>query len=209
MRLQVRSGAEPTHGRYRRKSAREFYFDEGASGSIDSVNDGGLTTDRVREGADDYAVDYVTSSGINNRWTETAGGASSFVEPSYQDMQTNDARSLTYTSAVLEAEIEVTGHPVVHLWISSSAADGDFFVYLEEVESTGRSIYLTEGQLRASHRRLAEAPYDNAGLPWHRSHAEDLEPLTIGEPAEAGLRSPADFGPVSNRKPHPGHHHLR
>jgi putative CocE/NonD family hydrolase len=73
---------------------------------------------------------------------------------------------------------------VVHLWVTSSAEDGDFFVYLEDIEPDGRSVYVSEGQLRASHRRLAEAPYDRMGLPYHRSHAEDLVPLVPGEPVE-------------------------
>src|SRR5947208_3934155 len=38
-----------------------------------------------------------------------------------------------------------------------------------DVEPSGRSSYVTEGVLRASHRRLGTAPYDNLDLPWHRS----------------------------------------
>ena len=93
-------------------------------------------------------------------------------------------RDSPYTTAPLEAPLEVTGHPVVHLWLTSSADDGDFFVYLEDIEPDGRSAYVSEGQLRASHRRLSEAPYDRMGLPYHRSYAEDAMALVPGELAE-------------------------
>jgi len=72
----------------------------------------------------------------------------------------------------------------VHLWVSSTAQDGDFFVYLEVVVSRGYSHYITEGKLRASHRALHQPPYENMGLPWHRSHEEDVVPLPQGQPVE-------------------------
>jgi predicted acyl esterase len=53
------------------------------------------------------------------------------------------------------------------------------------VDESGVARYVTEGVLRASHRRLAEAPWgDNMGLPFQRSFREDREPLPAGEPAE-------------------------
>lgn len=170
---------------------RAFHFHGGPSGSIESVNDGVLAhAPAGSPAADAYRVDYTTSSGIDNRWTWTAGGGTQAEIPKppslypYPDMQGNDRRGLTYTSAPLETAVEVTGHPVVHLWVTSTASDGDFFVYLEDIELDGRSVYVSEGQLRASHRRLAEPPYDRMGLPYHRSHAEDVLPLVTDTPAE-------------------------
>jgi hypothetical protein len=90
---------------------------------------------------------------------------------------------LTYTTAPLENAIEVTGHPVIHLWITSSEDDGDFFAYLEEVDINGVSRYISEGMLRASHRKLHPAPFNNLGLPYHRSFQEDIEKLP-SEPVE-------------------------
>jgi predicted acyl esterase len=58
------------------------------------------------------------------------------------------------TTAPLNRAVEVTGHPIVHLWVTSTVDDGDFFAYLEEVDKDGRSYYLTEGVLRASQRKL-------------------------------------------------------
>ena len=36
-------------------------------------------------------------------------------------MRTNDEKALTYTTLPLETDVEVTGHPVVHLWLVTDA----------------------------------------------------------------------------------------
>ncbi len=157
-----------------------FFFHGGSSGSVGSVNDGVLSTESPRENdaADEYVVDYSATTGPENRWANGYGG-----EIGYVDLNENDTKGLTYTTAPLEANVEVTGHPVVHLWVSSTADDGDFFVYLEDIDSAGVSHYVTEGALRASHRRLSDSPYENLGLPYHLSYEEDVGPLP-SEPVE-------------------------
>jgi putative CocE/NonD family hydrolase len=159
-----------------------YYFDGTTSGSVDSINDGSLSLDMpvTTNGADEYLVDYSTTSGTATRWT--AGyDVMSTVYPN--TMMFNDEKGLTYTTPPLPAEVEVTGHPVVHLWVTSSASDGDFFVYLEDIGEDSYSQYVTEGNLRASHRAISTAPYENLGLPYHRSYAEDIADLP-DEPVE-------------------------
>lgn len=168
-----------------------FYLTNSTSGSVSSVNDGLLITSvpADAEGHDDYTVDYATTMGNATRWANMLG------EPfDYSDMTANDELSLTYSTDVLTEDMEVTGHPVIHLWVTSSADDGDFFVYMSEVDEDGYAHYITEGQLRASHRALSEAPYNNLGLPFHRSFAEDIQPLPAGEPVELVF----DLLPTSN-----------
>jgi hypothetical protein len=157
-----------------------YYFDGEKSGSVKSVNDGTLSQalPAAAVGIDAYRVDYSTTTGTATRWTNGYGGPFA-----YPDMVPNDEKGLTYTSAPFTSELEVTGHPVVHLWVTSTARDGDFFVYLEDVAETGHSQYITEGTLRASHRALSTPPYDNLGLPYHRSNAEDIAALPE-QPAE-------------------------
>ena len=169
----------------------KYYLTDGPSGSVVSVNDGRLLLDAPHSdsGRDEYPVDYTTTSGTATRWDNAVGGGFD-----YPDMTENDEKGLTYTTDVLEEDVEVTGHPVVHLLVSSTASDGDFFVYLEEVDAEGSSRYISEGALRASHRSLYEPYYDNLGLPFHRSHEEDLVELTPGEPAELVF----DLQPTSN-----------
>ena len=153
-----------------------YYFDGTKSGSIQSVNDGSLSLDMptTTDGVDEYQVDYSTTSGKATRW---AAGYDVMIQPYAQTMMFNDQKGLTYTTAPLLTEVEVTGHPVVHLWVTSSAKDGDFFVYLEDVTEASFSKYITEGNLRASHRAISAAPYKYLGLPYQRSYAEDIADL--------------------------------
>lgn len=157
-----------------------YYFGPGKSNSIASVNDGTLVTDSPANASasDAYTVDYTTTTGTKSRW-----GA---VEEAhdYPNLRANDAKALTYTTTPLETDVEVTGHPVVHLWLSTDAPELDVFVYLEEVDPSGRSTYITEGNLRASHRKLGQAPFNNFGLPYQSHFQADQEPLPAGMPFE-------------------------
>ena len=127
---------------------------------------------------DTHRVDYSTTSGTLSRWTAVNWGHS------YPDMGANDAKALTYTTAPLEASVQVIGHPVVHLWLRTDAPDLDVFVYLEEVDEEGNSTYITEGNLRASHRVLGKATFENLGLPWHNHFHDELKKIPSGEPVE-------------------------
>jgi hypothetical protein len=169
----------------------KYYFHKGPSGSVESVNDGilSLVPPYQESGKDDSPVDYSTTTGTATRWDNAVGG-----DFNYPDMTENDKKGLTYTTAPLPEDFELTGFPVVHLWVSSTAADGDFFVYLEEVDAEGISHYVTEGTLRAAHRALHEPYYDNLDLPFHRSHEEDMVGMVPGEPVELVF----DLQPISN-----------
>jgi putative CocE/NonD family hydrolase len=175
------------------ESPRRYFFRSGPTGSIRSANDGLLAAvappARDAEAGDAYVVDYTTSTGTATRWANGRGG-----DFDYPDMRANDAKALTYTTRPLDSALEVTGHPVVHVWVASTAADADVFAYLEEVDEKGFSQYLTEGVLRASHRKLATPPFAYLGLPYHRSFAEDVVPLAPGEPVELVF----DLHPTSN-----------
>jgi putative CocE/NonD family hydrolase len=157
-----------------------FYFSEGETGSVASINDGFLRPEPPthQDTADAYTVDYSTTSGKYSRWYAVNWPRN------YPNMQPNDQKALTYTTPPLEADLEVTGHPLVHLWLTTDAPDLDVFVYLEEADGSGKSAYITEGTLRASHRKLSRAPYNNLGLPFHSHYRADLEPIPAGQPVE-------------------------
>ena len=157
-----------------------FYFLEGRTGTVASANDGFLRQQcpEKENGHDVYTVDYSATTGTRTRWNAI------IKSPDYPDRRSNDEKSLTYTTSPLDTDIEVTGHPVVHLWVRTHVSDLDFFVYLEEVDKKGNSTYVTEGCLRASHRVLSDAPFDNLGLPYQRSYQHDLSPIPAGDPVE-------------------------
>lgn len=159
----------------------KYYFQAGPSNSIKSVNDGVLdtTAPTSQSGSDSYTADYSTTSGTTSRWDNAVGQGFG-----YPDMTGNDAKGLTYTTLPLTGDINVTGHPLVRLWVSATAPDVDLFVFLEEVDKEGVSHYVSEGSLRASHRVSNKPYYDNLGLPYLRSHKEDVKDLSPGEPTE-------------------------
>jgi len=93
----------------------------------------------------------------------THGGAL-LMAPEYVagpvDQRGIEARAdvLTYTSAVLDRDMEVTGPVGVTLWACSSAPDTDFVARLVDVYPDGRAYNLTDGIIRARYRNgfLAE-----------------------------------------------------
>jgi putative CocE/NonD family hydrolase len=157
-----------------------YYFGAGATGETSSINNGTLvpSSPTAPEASDTYTVDYTTTTGNKPHWT----GLASAHE--YPNMRSNDAKALTYTTPPLEAAVKVIGHPVAHVWLSSYAPDLDLFAYLEEVDGNGNSTYITQGNLRASHRALGQAPYENLGLPWHNHFQSELKSIPAGEPVE-------------------------
>lgn len=167
-----------------------YYLHEGPSGTISSKNDGKLSTSTLTSqiGHDEYTVDLSTTTGNATRWTNGYGGPIN-----YPDMRENDSKALTYTTDPLEKRLEITGHPVLHLWVNSPTSDLDVFAYLEEVDTNNYSHYLTEGVLRVSHRALSEPPFKNMDLPYHRSYQEDILPIK-----DEAVELVFDLMPISN-----------
>src|SRR5262249_18349152 len=87
--------------------------------------------------------------------------------------------------AAFNADIEITGYPVIDLFITSTATDGAFFVYLEDVDEQGAVTYVTEGELRALQRKISpEPPPYKLAAPYHSFLKKDAMPLAAGEIAE-------------------------
>ena len=75
--------------------------------------------------------------------------------------------------------------PVVWLKVASTHDDGAFFAYLEDVAPDGKVTYLTEGMLRARHRRVsADAPPYRLFGPYHPYDAASAAPLVPGTVAD-------------------------
>ena len=144
----------------------------------------------LEEGSDPYQVDTTAATGLNNRWH-----AQAISQPiHFPDRREEDKKLLVYDTPALECDTEITGHPVVHLYVRSNTTDGQFFVYLETVDPDGRVRMLTEGQLRALHRKVSDnrPPYKMFG-PYHSLKEKDALPLVPGEVAEIAF----DLFPIS------------
>ena len=142
------------------------------------------TPPEAEVGEDPYLVDFEARSSDHPRWLGPL-----FGEIWYSDRGGEDQKLLVYESAPLEADLEVTGYPVVTLNLASSQSDGAVIVYLEDAGAIGSVRYITEGMLRVIHRKEGEHP----GLwappgPYHSFRAEDAEPLVPGEVAKLAFR---------------------
>jgi putative CocE/NonD family hydrolase len=149
-------------------------------------DDHGLDAEAPRkaEGSDRYTVDFTATTGERNRWMAQMGN-----DVSYADRKEEDAKLLTYTSPPLDEDLEMTGSPTVYLYVSSDHEDGAVHVYLEDVSPDGRVTYLTEGLLRAIHRKVrdaSDAPFVPLGI-YHSFLRADATPLIPGEVTEVGI----------------------
>ena len=134
-----------------------------------------------KEKNDTFKVRYSarTARGKSSRWINQA-------EPNqpvfYPPRISEDGTRLVYLSTPLEKDLEVTGHPLLELYISSTATDGHFFGYLEDVDEKGKRHYVTEGMLRALHRKVHEEPSGrHPAVPFRTYRHEDAQELVPGE----------------------------
>jgi putative CocE/NonD family hydrolase len=135
------------------------------------------------EGSDAYRVDYSAGTGQASRWDSLIGGLHN--PKVYMDRVEQDRKLLVYSSIPLAEQMEVTGHPQVRLYVTSTAVDGNFFAYLEDVDEQGRVTYVTEGMLRAIHRKLSSrTPLYHDLVPYHSFNRADAAPLEPGEVTE-------------------------
>jgi putative CocE/NonD family hydrolase len=151
---------------------------------------GGIRTLSLREGgelgaagaaaADRHDVNFESGTGRRTRYERIAAIDS---REYYTDWNGRDRRMLNYTSSPLDGPAELTGHCLVSLWIAASTTDFAIHAYLAEILPDGEALYVTEGVLRALHRREADPPptYRTPAvfLPCTRAHAQ---PATPGHP---------------------------
>jgi putative CocE/NonD family hydrolase len=154
-------------------TTQRWYFGDNHSLALNAPQD--------RSGADTYPIDFEATTGTQNRW-HTEDGVTPVI---YPDHATIDRRLLTYTSNVLDHDVQITGHPIVTLYVTSTATDGAFFVYLEDIDAAGKVHYLTEGLLRGLHRKVsADVPPYKTAVPYHSFKRKDAAPLIPGTVTE-------------------------
>ena len=112
-------------------------------------------------------------------------------EPGAADTVSYDAlgEGVTFVSAPLEAETEITGPLAAKLFVSSSTSDADLFLVFRVFTPDMREVVfqgaidphtpIAQGWLRASHRKL-DAKLSTEYRPYHTHDAP--QPLSPGEP---------------------------
>jgi len=127
---------------------------------------------------DTYIVDTMATTGRNSRWVSVIGELK--TPHVYPDRAESDKKLLVYEGAALEQEMEITGHAMIELYLNSTSPDGNFHVYLEEVDETNTVFYITEGLMRGIHSisETSVSPYKD--LIAYRSYKrEDAKPLDV------------------------------
>ncbi len=85
----------------------------------------------------------------------TLGGRELTIPAGIKDQRPIESRPdvLVFTTAPLEAPLEVIGRIRAVLWVSTNVPDTDFFVRLCDVYPDGRSYNIAEGVIRARYHR--------------------------------------------------------
>ncbi len=154
-----------------------FYLGKGPTGSVTSLNDGALQS--AASGAGGGSTTYAYP---HPRWVLGVVA----VGPQGPDPA---AAVLTFTSAPLEADVEVAGHGKVILHASSTRNDMDFHIKVSEQLQQApderakgaqpRYVIVTKGWLRASHGMDRDPAKSTEDIP-HYTHANP-KPLTPGK----------------------------
>ena len=158
-----------------------YYLRKGPSGSVTSLNDGGLSAEKPP--ADEASTSYTYPD-----WEWVNGvaiiGPDGRVDPV--------RRVLTFTSAPLDADLEVTGPIVLKLFASSTAIDTQFIVKLtdqhpqDEAARDRRATQpaftpVSKGWLKASHREKDEKRSTPTRPFYTHTNPQPLEPGEIYE----------------------------
>lgn len=188
-----------------------LFLDEGST----------LTGGPAVQGADDYMADYshhTLSETLDVGWYKDFYPApvsdlfyldrflaASGDNPQGLPLRTETGKkSLAYTTVPLASDAEMTGHPEIRIWVTSTADYGDFYFYLEDVDENGEAVLVTRTQLRAGFADL----HDNdemisstngidvlPDLPWHGFERSDFVHGIFGQRGVVELT--LDFQPVS------------
>ena len=129
-------------------------------------------------GEERYQVDFGFGTGNATRYERLAAHD---AREYYTDWQQREAQLLCYRSEPIDRAVELAGHAVVTLTIAGSEPDAALHLYLSEEEADGSVRHVTEGVLRALHRKLSPPPDDyRASWPYRSHDRADAAPLVPG-----------------------------
>ncbi len=145
-----------------------------------------LNTDQVLDdsrnttGKLEYKIDYSATTGPSAGWNS--------VTPLYKTGRTNypnrveeTKKLLNFTTPAFEQDVVMTGHPLADIYMSADAGDAGLFVYLEDVGPNDTVRFVTQGMLRATHRKIDETPLYTTTTPARSFEREDALGMDEGE----------------------------
>jgi hypothetical protein len=139
---------------------------------------GGLSVEGPGEGTDEYEADLSHDSRQGEKGDSRWNGM--WMSEDIIRRSEKHKKCIVFTSSPLHGDREVTGHPIVSLWVASTARDADFFVYLEDISEEGEAFYVTEGMARAGFCHMVDSASEHAQpvlpkLPYHSYREDDYE----------------------------------
>jgi hypothetical protein len=109
--------------------------------------DGSLSKGRAPRAGFERTLDYKATVGTSNRYRVPHNPAELF-----SDQRADDAYSLSFTSAPLDADLEILGFPRAVLYISATAPVANWIVRLSDIAPDGASMLVAKGILPGTHR---------------------------------------------------------
>ncbi|MGH2808931.1 MAG: CocE/NonD family hydrolase [Actinomycetota bacterium] len=108
------------------------------------------------------------------------------THPASWNERPEDGTYVMFETAPLESDKLLAGSASVDLTVSSTAADTDLQVTLTEVRPDGQEVFVNQGWLRASHRKL-DPELSTDVRPFQTHQLLDGEPLVPGTPTEVRI----------------------
>lgn len=139
------------------------------------------TTAPSAENSVTYVSDTTTGSGHYTRWKSVNGKVKK--PPVYEEFGGLTKKMACFTGEALTADMEVSGHPLINLWVDVPSENAGFFVYLCDVDENGHVQYVTEGSLNGKYRKVGTNPPFIDVAPYHSFNSTDIEPFVAGTPA--------------------------
>ncbi len=149
--------------------------------------------DEMQTGSNLYPINFEANTDSHSRWNSVTAlyknGPTKYI-----NRKEASEKLLHYDFAPFEADVEMTGSPIAHLFVSANNKNADVFVYIEDVHPDGTVYMVTEGMLRGIHRKIGEDTDDYKQIgPYHSYSNEDMEYLTPDEVTEFAM----DLLPIS------------
>src|ERR1035437_3859981 len=182
----------------KRAQARKLYLRPGPSGAVESLNDGALSWEPAVGSAPPTSYDSP-----DVEWHLWGGIVGSTVLGAH-GLPNTTRRIITFTSAPLEQDLEVSGPVALHLWASTTGTDdykftkacdahfianlmdmppvsGELAAAIKTLDVSLPASEVTKGALKASHRAL-DRERSTPLFPYHtHTNPQPLEPGKVYE----------------------------
>ncbi len=161
-----------------------WYFGGGGALTAAKPTAGRATADRYFPDIDARPTQTIPGQGQSESWV---------LLPDYDWRPLVANTAVAYATAPLRADTTMVGTGSVDLWVKSSTSNTDLQVTLTEIRADGKEVYVQNGWLRASHRRL-DAKRSTELNPWPTHLKADAQAL----PSDAFVLVRVAISPVGH-----------